>query len=290
MCTTFCHTEKGMKEKGLKKADLQCLTTSLAIIGTCAQDNNTRSLRVQSSDGRRLCHALITRVAEWCAMSADWINLHYEALINFSPSTRVTVSSTWQRVTEGFSYHMPMTMSLLHASRQRGIIVTPHRAGVPCVRDATRRQTLGPLRAPSSPLFIALGSKVDRLARRRRVSTVVRSRGVKHSFIYGLYTLCQHPYKVRQEVRHRKGCLGVSCELHMPPHLRWTPLQWGWGHGSRHHTPAGRKSQGVRQHVVEGEEEGQRGKKGACKTYGEHDVDMMLFRRENLLAEQCYYR
>ena len=64
MGTTFCHTEKGTKEKGLGKADLQCATIPLATIGTRAQDNNTRSLRVQSSGGRRLCHALTTRVAE----------------------------------------------------------------------------------------------------------------------------------------------------------------------------------------------------------------------------------
>ena len=250
MGTTFCCTGKGTKEKGLGKADLQCAATPLATIDTRARDNNTRSPRGQGSDGRRLHCALTTRVAERRATSSGWIGLRYEALINSGPSARATASSTWQRVTGGFPYHTPTTMGLLHASRQRGIIMTPHRAGVPCVRDATRRQTLGPLWAPS------------RLARWRRVSTVVRSRGVKHSFIYGLYTLCQHPYKVRQEVRHRKGCLGVSCELHMPSHLRWTPLQWGWGHGSRHHTPAGCKSQGVRQHVVEGEEEGQRGKKG----------------------------
>ena len=285
MSITFCHTGKEMKEKGLEKTDLQCAATSLAIIGMRVQDNNTRSLRVQSSDGQRLCHALITRVAEWCAMSADWINLCYKALINFSPSTRVTVSSTWQRVTEGFSYHMPMTMSLLHASRQRGIIVTSHRAGVPCVRDATRRQTSDPLQALSSSLFIALSLKVNRLACQRRVFTVVCSREVKHSFIYDLYTLCQHSYKVWQEVWHCKGCLNVSCELHMPSHLKWSPLQWGWDHGSCHHISADCKSQEVQQYVIEGKEEDQRGKKRTCKTYSKHDIDMMLFRRENLLAE-----
>ena len=220
MCTTFCHTEKGMKEKGLKKADLQCLTTSLAIIGTCAQDNNTRSLRVQSSDGRRLCHALITRVAEWCAMSADWINLHYEALINFSPSTRVTVSSTWQRVTESFSYHTLTTMSLLHMSQQRGIIMISQRAGVLCVRDITLRQTSDSLWALSSSLFVALSLKINRLACWRQVFIIVCSHKIKHLFIYGLYTLCQHSYKVWQKVQHCKGCLDMSYELHMLSYLR----------------------------------------------------------------------
>ena len=196
MGTTFCRTGKGTKKKGLGKADLQCAATPLATIDTRARDNNTRSPRGQGSDGRRLHCALTTRVAERRATSAGWIGLRYEALINSGPSARATVSSTRQRVTGGFPYHTPTMKGLLHASRQRGIIMSPHRAGVPCVRDTTRRQTLGPLRALSSPLFIALGLKVDRLARWRRVSTVVCGRGVKHSFIYGLYTLCQHPYKV----------------------------------------------------------------------------------------------
>ena len=50
MSMIFCYTGKGMKEKGLEKADLQCAATPLATIGTRARDNNTRSLRVQSSD------------------------------------------------------------------------------------------------------------------------------------------------------------------------------------------------------------------------------------------------
>ena len=64
MSTTFCHTEKEIKEKKLRKADLQCVIISLVTINTCAQDNNIRSLKVQSSDDQRLCHTLITRVAE----------------------------------------------------------------------------------------------------------------------------------------------------------------------------------------------------------------------------------
>ena len=145
MSMTFYCTEKGMKEKRLEKADLQCAATTLIIISTHTQNNNIKSLRVQSSDDQRLCHALITRVAEWHAMSTDWIDLHYKAMINFSPSARATVSSTWQHVTESFSYHTFMMMSLLHISQQRGIIVTSHRVGVFCIRDIIWRQTLDSL-------------------------------------------------------------------------------------------------------------------------------------------------
>ena len=60
---TFYHTEKETKKKELEKADLQCVIT-LIIIDTRAQNNNIRSLRVQSSDSQRLCHALTIRVAE----------------------------------------------------------------------------------------------------------------------------------------------------------------------------------------------------------------------------------
>ena len=242
MSITFCHTENEMKEKRLKKTDLQCVTISLITIGTRMWDNNIRSLRVQSSDSQRLCHALITRIAEWCTMSTDWINLHYKALINFSPSARVTVSDTWQRVTEGFSYHTLIIMNLLHISWQWGIIMILHRANVLCVRDITLRQTSDSLWVLSSSLFVALSLKVNRLACQRQFFTVVHSHEVKHSFIYSLYTLCQHLYKVWQEVWHCKGCLDVSCELHMLSHLRWSPLQWGWGHGSCHYTLAGCKS------------------------------------------------
>ena len=63
MSMTFCHTEKETKEKKLEKADLQCVIT-LIIINTRAQNNNIRSLRVQSSDSQRLCHALTIRVTE----------------------------------------------------------------------------------------------------------------------------------------------------------------------------------------------------------------------------------
>ena len=140
MSMTFCHTEKETKEKKLEKADLQCVIT-LIIINTRAQNNNIRSLRVQSSDSQRLCHALTIRVTEWCAMSADWINLHYKALINFSSSARVTVSSIWQCVTESFSYYTLTMMSLLHMSWQQGIIMTLYRAGVLCIEDIILRQT-----------------------------------------------------------------------------------------------------------------------------------------------------
>ena len=58
MSTTFCHTEKEMKKKRLEKTDLQCAVISLITISMCMQDNNIRSLRVQSSDSQRLCHVL----------------------------------------------------------------------------------------------------------------------------------------------------------------------------------------------------------------------------------------
>ena len=135
MSTTFYHTEKEIKKKRLEKTDLQCAVTSLVIIDMCTQNNNIRSLRVQSSDNQRLCCALTIRVTEWCAISTDWISLHYEALINFSPSVRVTVSSIWQYVTESFSYYTLMMMSLLHTSWQWDIIMTSHRADVLCIRD-----------------------------------------------------------------------------------------------------------------------------------------------------------
>ena len=60
---TFYHTEKETKKKKLEKTDLQCVIT-LIIIDTRAQNNNIRSLRVQSNDSQRLCHALTIRVAE----------------------------------------------------------------------------------------------------------------------------------------------------------------------------------------------------------------------------------
>ena len=145
MSITFYYTEKEIKKKELEKVNLQCIITSLVIIGMHTWDNNIRSLRVQSSDDQRLCHTLITRVAEWCTMSTDWIDLHYKALINFSPSVRVTVSSTWQCVTENFSYYTLTIMSLLHVSWQWGIIMTSHKAGVLCIRDITLRQTLSSL-------------------------------------------------------------------------------------------------------------------------------------------------
>ena len=44
------YTETETKKKRLEKADLQCAVISLVIIGMCMQDNNIRSLRVQSSD------------------------------------------------------------------------------------------------------------------------------------------------------------------------------------------------------------------------------------------------
>ena len=171
-------------------------------------------------------------------MSTDWIDLHYEALINFSPSARVTVSSIWQCVTENFSYHTLMTMSLLHVSQQWGIIATSHRAGVLCIEDITLRQTSDSLWVLISSLFIALSLKVNRLVYQRQIFTVVCSCEVKHLFIYDLYTLCQHSYKVWQKVWHHKEYLDVSCELYMLLHLRWTSLQWGWGHESCHHTSA----------------------------------------------------
>ena len=141
MSTTFCCTEKEIKKKKLEKADLQCAVISLIIIDMHTQNNNIRSLRVQSSDDQRLCHTLITRVTEWCAISTDWISLHYEALINFSSSVRVTVSSIWQCVTESFSYHMLTMMNLLHMSWQWDIIMTSHRTDILCIRDITLRQT-----------------------------------------------------------------------------------------------------------------------------------------------------
>ena len=64
MSTTFCCTEKEIKKKKLEKADLQCAVISLIIIDMHTQNNNIRSLRVQSSDDQRLCHTLITRVTE----------------------------------------------------------------------------------------------------------------------------------------------------------------------------------------------------------------------------------
>ena len=139
MSTIFCCTEKETKKKKLEKADLQCAVISLIIIGMHIQNNNIKSLRVQSSDNQRLCHTLITRVVKWCAISADWISLCYKALINFSPSVRVTVSSIWQCVTESFSYHMLMMMSLLHVSWQWDIIMISHRADVFCIEDITLR-------------------------------------------------------------------------------------------------------------------------------------------------------
>ena len=51
-----------MKKKGLKKTDLQCAIISLITISTCTQNNNIRSLRVQSSDNQRLCYALTIRI------------------------------------------------------------------------------------------------------------------------------------------------------------------------------------------------------------------------------------
>ena len=140
MSIIFCHTEKEIKKKELRKIDLQCVIISLVIIGIHMWDNNIRTLRVQSSDDQKLCYVLIMRVTEWCAMSTDWINLHYKALINFSPSARVTVSSIWQCVTESFLYHMLTIMSLLHISWQWYIIATSHRADVLCIRDITLRQ------------------------------------------------------------------------------------------------------------------------------------------------------
>ena len=137
---TFYCTEKEIKKKELEKTDLQCAVISLITIDMCIWDNNIRSLRVQSSDDQRLCCTLTIRVTEWCAMSADWINLHYEALINFSSSIRVTVSSTQQCVTEDFLYHIFMMISMLHMSWQWGIVMTSHRADVLCVKDITQRQ------------------------------------------------------------------------------------------------------------------------------------------------------
>ena len=64
MSTTFYYTEKEIKKKRLEKTDLQCAVTSLVIIDMCTQNNNIRSLRVQSSDNQRLCCALTIRVTE----------------------------------------------------------------------------------------------------------------------------------------------------------------------------------------------------------------------------------
>ena len=64
MSTTFYHTEKEIKEKKLEKVNLQCVAISLITISMHTQNNNIRSLRVQSSDDQRLCHALIIRVAK----------------------------------------------------------------------------------------------------------------------------------------------------------------------------------------------------------------------------------
>ena len=59
---TFYFTEKEMKKKKLEKTDLQCAVISLITISMRTQNNNIRSLRVQSSDDQRLYYALITRV------------------------------------------------------------------------------------------------------------------------------------------------------------------------------------------------------------------------------------
>ena len=84
---------------------------------------------------------ILTRVMKWCAMSTDWINLCYKALINSDSSVRITVSSTWQCTTESFLYYMLMTMSLLHISWLQDIIIISHRANILCVKDITQRQT-----------------------------------------------------------------------------------------------------------------------------------------------------
>ena len=62
MSITFYYTEKEMKKKKLEKIDLQCAVISLITISIRTQNNNIRSLRVQSSDDQRLYYALITRV------------------------------------------------------------------------------------------------------------------------------------------------------------------------------------------------------------------------------------
>ena len=72
-------------------------------------------------------------------MSADWIDLHHKALINFSSSAKVTVSDVWQCVTESLSYYTLTIMSLLHMSWQWDIIATSHRVEILCIEDVTQR-------------------------------------------------------------------------------------------------------------------------------------------------------
>ena len=122
-----------------KNQNLQYTVTSLIIIDMCMQNNNIRFLRDWDSSDQRLCWALIMRVTERYAMSTDWINLCYKALINFSSSVRVTVSDVWQCVTEILSYYTLMTMSLLHMSQQWDIVTTSHRIEILCIEDITQR-------------------------------------------------------------------------------------------------------------------------------------------------------
>ena len=194
------------------------------------QNNNIRSLREWDSSDQRLCWALITRVAEKCAMNADWIDLCYEALINFSSSAKITVSDAQQCMTEILLYCILTMMSLLHMSQQQEIVTILHRVEALCIINITQRQMLSSFQTLTElahhlifssfsedvnyhklicqqwlrSLLITLSLKFNRFVYQRQTFTVVYSCEFKCSNIDDLYTLCQHLYKYNRKYNTAK--------------------------------------------------------------------------------------
>ena len=210
-CTTkeICTTEVVRqifeeKKRGLgKQVNSPNAPAPQATIGVRRQDNDTRTPSVRGSGGRRFCLALPAGIAEGCATGTDR-SLRHKAVVSSGPHVGATAGTPQQRTIGLGPDCTHATTSLLHAHRQRPVVMTPLGAGVAVVRIVFCRKTTGSLQAPNwqcahrvplplpgvggdhhkvahrlrpRPLLVTLGRETNGLARRRQVATVARCCG-----------------------------------------------------------------------------------------------------------------
>ena len=114
--------------------------TPQAIIGSRVQDNNTRTLRVRGSRGRRFRQALPVRVAEECATGTDR-SLCHKVFVCSAPDAGAAARTSQQCMIGLNPDCTPVMTSLLHTRWQGVVAMAPLGAGISPVRGIIQRQT-----------------------------------------------------------------------------------------------------------------------------------------------------